>query len=95
MDASNGEYSTQYRSVYHDDFYADPGTVVTPALRHARLSTLDREGDILDKTKKEGGALIAFAFTVNYVFGAGVLSIPYSVAHAGIVGSCIFTQLRS
>ena len=90
MDASNGEYSTQYRSVYHDDFYADPGTVVTPALRHARLSTLDREGDILDKTKKEGGALIAFAFTVNYVFGAGVLSIPYSVAHAGIVGSCIF-----
>ena len=89
---NNTEYSTQYQRVYNDDMYgsADPGTVVTPALRHARLSALDREGDILDKSKTEGSAWTAFAFTVNFIFGAGVLSIPYSVAHAGIVGSCIF-----
>ena len=50
---NNTEYSTQYQRVYNDDMYgsADPGTVVTPALRHARLSALDREGDILDKSK--------------------------------------------
>ena len=68
----------------------DPGTVITPALRHARLNQLQREGVALDKNQSGGGALKAFAFTVNFVFGAGVLSIPYSVAHAGIVGSCVF-----
>ena len=64
--------------------------LLRPLCATQELSTLTGGGDILDKKKKEGGALIAFAFTVNYIFGAGVLSIPYSVAHAGIVGSCIF-----
>jgi amino acid permease len=72
----------------------DAGTVITPALRRARLEQLDRpgvhgEGVPLGKGKTGGGFFTPFAYTVNYVFGAGVLSIPYSVAHAGIIGSCL------
>jgi hypothetical protein len=36
------------------------------------------------------GAITAFAFTLNYIFGAGVLSLPYTVARAGVIGSAVF-----
>ena len=73
--------STQYKRIYNSGDYnadygaTDPGTVVTPALRHARLSRLDREGDILDSSKSEGSVWTAFAFTVNFIFGAAAESV--------------------
>jgi len=36
------------------------------------------------------GGVAAFSFTVNYIFGAGVLGVPYAIAHAGIVVSSFF-----
>ena len=37
----------------------------------------------------------SFCFTVNYIFGAGVLGVPYAIAHAGIVVSSFFLCIIS
>lgn len=34
-------------------------------------------------------ASAAYAFTINYIFGAGVLGVPFAVAHAGIMGASV------
>mmetsp|Transcript_10485 Transcript_10485/g.22783 ORF Transcript_10485/g.22783 Transcript_10485/m.22783 type:complete len:452 (-) Transcript_10485:4-1359(-) len=40
-------------------------------------------------------AATLFAFTVNYIFGAGVLGIPYAIAEGGILASCVVLILSS
>mmetsp|Transcript_846 Transcript_846/g.1930 ORF Transcript_846/g.1930 Transcript_846/m.1930 type:complete len:508 (+) Transcript_846:226-1749(+) len=47
------------------------------------------------KTSVMYQAVLLFAFTVNYIFGAGVLGIPYAVAHGGIIASSILLVISS
>ncbi|GBG29068.1 Amino acid transporter, putative [Hondaea fermentalgiana] len=42
-----------------------------------------------------GQAVLLFAFTVNYIFGAGVLGIPYAVAHGGIIAASVTLVISS
>lgn len=47
---------------------------------------------------KKGGfreAAVLFAMTINYIFGAGVLSLPHQVAHGGILASSILLVFSS
>jgi len=56
------------------------------------------EGQAVPGNKGDSVALQAaglFAFTVNYIFGAGVLGIPYAIAQGGIVCSSILLVFSS
>jgi amino acid permease len=59
----------------------------TPQVLQRRMSTLKREGQ---RVAASAGSFTAFAFTLNYIFGAGVLSLPFTIAKAGVIGSAIF-----
>jgi amino acid permease len=59
----------------------------TPAVLQKRMSNLARVGQ---REKSNLGAVTAFAFTLNYIFGAGVLSLPFTISKAGVIGSAIF-----
>ena len=56
---------------------------------YARMKT----GEITHRSLARSSSNTAsLAYTLNFIFGAGVLGIPYAVAHAGIVASS-FTML--
>jgi len=51
------------------------------------------QGSTPDSAWYEAAAM--FAMTVNYIFGAGVLSLPHQVAHGGIVASSLLLLVSS
>ena len=46
-------------------------------------------GSITPKARRGGGIWVPLAFCINFIFGAGVLGIPYAVAHAGVLASVV------
>jgi len=52
-------------------------------------------GSVLDEKEGKLQGLVMGAFAVNYIFGAGVLGIPYAVAHGGILASSLTLILSS
>lgn len=60
------------------------------------IGLIKEEGlEIGEESSGIGGGLAAYAFTINYIFGAGVLGVPYALAHAGVVVSSITLVLFS
>jgi len=47
------------------------------------------------ETEKTYGAFAAFSFTVNFIMGVGILSLPYAFYHAGVILSPIFMVIVS
>ena len=66
---------------------ADRNLLFTPAALQEKMNRLTREGQ---RGPAVAGSLVAFAFTLNYIFGAGVLSLPYTISKAGVIGSAVF-----
>jgi len=57
-----------------------------------RIEELEGLGSPRNDTEKPsgGGFFTVYALTINYIFGAGVLGVPYAMAHAGVVVSSLF-----
>ena len=64
----------------------------TPAALTQKMSGLRRVGE---RAAPVAGSVAAFAFTLNYIFGAGVLSLPHTVANAGVIGCAVFMIFTS
>ena len=65
----------------------DRDLLFTPQVLQRRMSQMNREGQ---RAPAAGGSVTAYAFTLNYIFGAGVLSLPFTIAKAGVIASAVF-----
>ena len=70
----------------------DRSMLFTPEPLQNKMNAMKRVGE---RSVPVAGAIAAFAFTLNYIFGAGVLSLPHTVANAGVVGCAVFMIFTS
>eukprot|EP00698_Gefionella_okellyi_P018851 TRINITY_DN56_c0_g1_i1.p1 TRINITY_DN56_c0_g1~~TRINITY_DN56_c0_g1_i1.p1 ORF type:complete len:528 (-),score=74.73 TRINITY_DN56_c0_g1_i1:1104-2615(-) len=56
---------------------------------------LIKKDESADATHESYGSFAAFSFTVNFIMGVGILSLPYAFFHAGVLMSPLFLVLVS
>ena len=81
---------SMFANSVHPSFLSDNANrnlLFTPAALQEKMNRLTREGQ---RGPAVAGSMVAFAFTLNYIFGAGVLSLPYTISKAGVIGSAVF-----
>ena len=81
--------NANYPSATGDDLNRD--LLFTPVALQDKMRRLSlREGRDGQRGPAIAGSVTAFAFTLNYIFGAGVLSLPFTISKAGVIGSAVF-----